>query len=124
DLARILRLPGTVNRKQPEKLSPVAVTFEYTGIRHDYDTIVAQIGDRASSGRSFEGFEGFEARCESHNDLGSSHQSSGQVPASPVIPAAADDLEPSEFPPGRIDQIVTGCAWMRHCRDDAKTLPE
>lgn len=29
-----------------------------------------------------------------------------------------------DFPLAQIDPIVTSCAWMEHCRDDAETLPE
>lgn len=29
-----------------------------------------------------------------------------------------------DFPPAQIEPIVEGCGWMKHCRDDAKTLPE
>ncbi len=28
------------------------------------------------------------------------------------------------FPPTQLDPIVNGCAWLRHCRDEAATLPE
>ena len=31
---------------------------------------------------------------------------------------------PDDFPPAQLDPIVNGCAWLRHCRDDAATLPE
>lgn len=30
----------------------------------------------------------------------------------------------SAFPPAQIEPIVSGCAWMRHCREDATCLPE
>src|SRR5207245_870809 len=30
----------------------------------------------------------------------------------------------SDFPPASIHPMVEGCAWLRHCRDDAATLPE
>lgn len=29
-----------------------------------------------------------------------------------------------DFPPTRLAPIVTGCAWLRHCRDEAARLPE
>ena len=32
--------------------------------------------------------------------------------------------EKKDFPPADIEPIVEGCAWMRHCQDDAETLPE
>src|SRR4051794_8267495 len=38
-------------------------------------------------------------------------------------PSAA--AKPSgDFPPAHIELIENGCAWLRHCRDDAGTLPE
>jgi hypothetical protein len=30
----------------------------------------------------------------------------------------------SDTPPAQLDPIVAGCAWLRHCRDDAATLDE
>jgi hypothetical protein len=29
-----------------------------------------------------------------------------------------------DFPPTPVEPIVAGCAWLQHCRDDARTLPE
>jgi putative DNA primase/helicase len=29
-----------------------------------------------------------------------------------------------DFPPTQLEPIMEGCAWLRHCRDDAATLPE
>jgi putative DNA primase/helicase len=40
---------------------------------------------------------------------------------------AAGDTSPAPLtgaPPAQIGAIVEGCAWMRHCKDDAATLPE
>jgi len=31
---------------------------------------------------------------------------------------------PRDLPPAKLPAILEGCAWMRHCRDDAATLPE
>jgi putative DNA primase/helicase len=40
-------------------------------------------------------------------------------PNAPNLTKPACDLPPAKLPP-----ILNGCAWMRHCRDDASTLPE
>jgi hypothetical protein len=29
-----------------------------------------------------------------------------------------------KLPPAKLPPIIESCAWMRHCRDDARTLPE
>lgn len=33
-------------------------------------------------------------------------------------------IESTEYPPSKIDPIIEGCAWLRHCRDDSQTLSE
>lgn len=86
DLARVLRLPGTVNRK----CEPVMV-----------ETIHSD-PDRRYNAWAFETLlpdvEEYAVRWEP--------QKNGKV--------SLVSLEP----------VLDGCAWMRHCRDDAKTLPE
>ena len=46
-----------------------------------------------------------------------------------MVEAGEDDTEgrtapDPDTPPAHLDPIVAGCAWLRHCRDDATTLPE
>ena len=88
DLARLLRLPGTFNRKH----EPVEVrVLEY----HP---------DRRYSPSDFERF---------------------LVPKSaPVTPPLTKASGKKDFPPAKIEPIVNGCAWIRHCRDDAERLTE
>ena len=47
----------------------------------------------------------------------------------PWLATVEDTYTPSsasngDFPPTQLEPIVQGCAWLRHCRDDAATLPE
>lgn len=88
DLARVLRLPGTTNRKK----EPVRVRMiEYHEERRynpcDFEPYLVDDAARVD-------------RCESR---------SARAPVR-CLP--------------RIEPIVAGCAWMRHCRDDAGRLPE
>ena len=49
------------------------------------------------------------------------HSGSGQQNS--AEPVREPDQQ-SDFPPADIDLILPQCAWMRHCRDDASSLPE
>jgi hypothetical protein len=86
DLCRVLRVPGTFNRKIPDDVRPV--TAEY----FDRAYCVDDIG---------------EILCGLDD------------PGEPAPSQPPPDLPPAKLPP-----ILDGCAWMRHCRDDAATLPE
>jgi hypothetical protein len=88
DLCRLLRLPGTYNRKQAE---PVMVRYE-----------VIEEGRRYNPS-DFEEFLAIEADSELKAHV------QGEAPATPT----------AEFA-----RILNGCSWMRHCKDDAATLPE
>ena len=86
DLCRVLRVPGTFNRKIPDDIRPV--TAEYFDPRYtldDFGDLLAGIDDPGQS-----------------------------APSEP----------PTDLPPAAVLPILEGCAWMRHCRDDAATLPE
>lgn len=93
DLARVLRLPGTFNRKT-ELVVPVRVIEYHEGNRYD------------------------PADLERHLP----HKPGGNNPGSQV--GAREGVDEPGFPPAQIEPIVEGCAWMRHCRDDAELLPE
>lgn len=84
DLARVMRLPGTFNRKDPA--NPKPVTFTDSGIRHDPSDFA-------------------------------------EIVRPVLVPSLAIAVK-REFPPVSIAPIMDGCGWMRHCRDDANTLPE
>jgi putative DNA primase/helicase len=86
DLCRVLRVPGTLNRKIAGDVR--LVTAEYADHRYCLDDIGELVG-------------GIDD------------------PGTPVTNNAPPDLPPAKLPP-----ILDGCAWMRHCRDDAAALPE
>jgi P4 family phage/plasmid primase-like protien len=86
DLCRVLRVPGTFNRKIPDDVRPV--TAEYFDRAYSIDDIA-------------------EILCGLDD------------PGEPAPSQPPPDLPPAKLPP-----ILEGCAWMRHCRDDAATLPE
>ncbi len=86
DLCRVLRVPGTFNRKLSGDVR--LVTAEYSDAAYcldDFEAILAGLED----------------------------------PVEGPSPRAARDL-----PPAKLPAILQGCAWMRHCRDDAATLAE
>ncbi|OFW00561.1 MAG: hypothetical protein A3G20_03720 [Acidobacteria bacterium RIFCSPLOWO2_12_FULL_59_11] len=87
DLCRVLRVPGTFNRKIPKDIR--AVTAEYTEFEYnpgDFDDLLG----------------------------GNEHNGQGAPPSA---------ARPS-WPSAKLLPILEGCPWMRHCRDDASTLPE
>ncbi|MBS1856111.1 MAG: DUF3987 domain-containing protein [Acidobacteria bacterium] len=119
DLARILRPAGTINWKDPQ--NPKPVTFEYTGRRYSLEEIEQHIAEQLAAGsRGFVGFGGFVPPPDPDFAAGET----------PVMQEGSgddrlqDDVGNQEFPPARIEPIMTGCPWMRHCHDDAETLRE
>jgi hypothetical protein len=88
DLCRLLRLPGTYNRKQVE---PVLVRYE-----------VIEDGCRYNPS-DFEEFLELEADPELKAHV-----------RGPTL----------EEPKADFLRVLAGCPWMRHCKDDAATLPE
>jgi hypothetical protein len=88
DLCRLLRLPGTYNRKQAE---PVPVRYEVID------------GGRRYNPSDFEDFLTLEADPESKAHI--------QGPA-------------PEQPTAEFLRVLAGCPWIRHCKDDAASLPE
>jgi putative DNA primase/helicase len=87
DLCRILRIPGTFNRK----------------IAGDIRLVTAQYFERAYS------LDDIRELANGMDD--DPERASGKKPR-PELPLA--NLVP----------ILDGCPWMRHCRDDASSLPE
>jgi hypothetical protein len=88
DLCRLLRLPGTYNRKQAE---PVLVRYEVIGDGCRYNP------------SEFEDFLNVEFDPELKAHL------RGPAPENP----SAEFL-----------RVLAGCPWIRHCKDDAGSLPE
>jgi putative DNA primase/helicase len=35
-----------------------------------------------------------------------------------------ESIPPADLKPAKLSSILDGCVWMRHCRDDARSLPE
>jgi len=93
DLARVLRVPSTWNRKGPEPV-PVRLLELEPGRRYNQDEMAAAVDALAAKvprkKNSFEYIEYFED-AEDKPDAGA---------------------------------ILDRCAFLRHCRDDAATLPE
>lgn len=83
DLARIMRLPGTLNLKDPSKPKPV--TFTDYGHRYNPSDFLEIVKIQAPK------------------------------------PVKAHASRPSS--PASLLPILDGCSWLRHCRDDAATLP-
>jgi len=88
DLCRLLRLPGTYNRKQAE---PVLVRYEVIGDGRRYNP------------SDFEDFLNVEA--------------------DPELKAHVQGPAP-EQPTAEFLRVLAGCPWIRHCKDDAASLPE
>jgi P4 family phage/plasmid primase-like protien len=93
DLCRVLRVPGTFNRKVPDAVRPV--TAEYSGKTYTVDDIGERLGGMEEAGGLV-------------------------VPPASVPPQGT----PPSLAPAQLPAILDGCAWMRHCRDDAAKLPE
>jgi hypothetical protein len=88
DLCRLLRLPGTYNRKQE---TPVLVQYE-----------VIDAGQRYNPSE-------FEELVD--------------LEADPELKAHVHGAAP-ESPSAEFLRVLSGCPWMRHCKDDAASLPE
>jgi hypothetical protein len=88
DLCRLLRLPGTYNRKQAE---PVLVRYELGRDTHRYNP------------SDFEDFLNIQVNPELKAHV------EGPAPEQPM----------AEFLP-----VLAGCPGIRHCKDDAASLPE
>lgn len=97
DLARVLRVPGTANRKLPHKPVPVRVLEAHPDRRYNPSDFERYLLDTAISA-GLENKSHFERVSEVSDDYS-------------FIPASAE-------------LILDRCPWLRHCVDDAATLPE
>ncbi len=97
DLARVLRLPGSLNHKSlPPR--PVAVLTSDLSCRYSR----AELGDCLDS-------------------LPESALAGSLAPP----PGALAPLELDEhFRPADYDRVVSSCSWLRHCRDHPASIPE
>jgi hypothetical protein len=88
DLCRLLRVPGTYNRKQQ---APVLVRYEVIN------------GGQRYNPSEFEEFLGMDSQ--------------------PAVKTHGLEVA-SESPSAEFASVLNGCAWIRHCKDDAPTLSE
>lgn len=100
DLARVLRPPHTFNHKSGQ---PVLVTVVHYDEASRYP--VATIN----------------AFCPA-TSLALTQVKKGAAPI--PIPVTVAGQAPATYPPAALGLIMNGCAWLRHCRDDAASLPE
>lgn len=91
DLARVLRLPGTLNHKIPVQLVPVQLVELDEARRYNPDDVEPYLIDQ--NVRQWVGTN-YTAR------------------------------DPEEWPLVNLEPVEKGCAWLRHCRDDAADLSE
>jgi putative DNA primase/helicase len=89
DLARVLRVPGTLNRKPGVPIVPVTLLHLDESARY----VPADFA---------------------------------WLPESEAKPIAlrSQAAQPRSWPPADLERILSGCAWLRHCRDDAAHLTE
>lgn len=101
DLARVLRPPHTFNHKSGQ---PVLVT-----VAHYEDSLRYRVND-------------LDACCPAAPPA----NPPSALPKSPMTQpvGAPGNQQLIQYPPVELQPIIDGCAWMRHCRDDAATLPE
>lgn len=97
DLARVLRPPLTFNHKSETPVQ-VEVTHYVAEARYTVELL--------------------ETYCQ--------HMSTpDQLQAnSALVTSAVGDQDIVKYPPAELDPVMNGCAWLRHCRDDAANLPE
>ncbi len=112
DLARTLRLPGSLNLKA-DRPRPVTVESFRPERRYGRDELAAACGE-----------------SEPVDGRGSTR---GSAPTEPRASEATSSFPPlgkggprGDFsaPPADIDAVVRGCSWLVHCRDDRAALPE
>lgn len=94
DLSRVFRIPGTWNRKNPNQIKPVKIVQLNEQNRYTKDEIEQYLLDPAHLPKGLTK-RTFKAKA---------------------IPVA------NQF--SKIEHIEQGCRWMKHCKEDAKTLSE
>lgn len=100
DLARVLRPPFTYNHKSGYPVQVALIHYDVTS-RYSVGTL------------------------ESHCAPPLTHPVLAPGAPSVSTPTALQGADPSvSFPPVEFSAIMAGCAWLRHCRDDAACLPE
>ncbi|TVM14533.1 hypothetical protein DPQ33_17275 [Oceanidesulfovibrio indonesiensis] len=95
DLCRILRVPGSSNYKDPN--NPVSVTLIH------YDEV---------------------ARYEPAEIAKLVNPIQASAPKTKAIAIEPEVMPLANIPKADADKVIGECAWLKHCRDDAATLPE
>lgn len=91
DLARVLRVPGTMNRKsEPVEVRILELHDDRRYNPDEFDLYLVELDT---------------------------------APAADM-PAPHDAESTEEYPPAKLEPMCKGCAWLTHCRDDAKSLSE
>ncbi len=117
DLARLLRLPGTVNHKsQPPR--PVVLERLEPGRRYtpaDFAALPeARPKSRSSAAPSAKAPDGRTPGGRTPD---------GRTPGGRT-PGGRTPKPPADEPAADFRRVLAGCAWLRHCLHDRKTLPE
>jgi hypothetical protein len=99
DLARVLRPPHTFNHKSGQPVLVTVVHYE-DSLRYRVDYLDACCPP---------------APAATATVLPSQQTKPSQTPSDQAL---------IQYPPVELQPILDGCAWLRHCRDDAATLPE
>lgn len=99
DLARVLRVAGATNYKLRQQPVPVRVLEAHPDRRYNPSD-----------------FEPYLVGTTPAVFVGSGNKSRSD----PIPESSAD----SDSPPARIEPILARCPWVKHCVDDAATLPE
>jgi hypothetical protein len=100
DIARVLRVPGTVNWKVASDPKPVRLLSWNDSVSYALDSIPL----RVAPGRKASGSK----KSTSKGNKGK--KNSGATDA--------------QYGPANLDRVTDGCGFFRHCLDDAATLPE
>jgi hypothetical protein len=103
DLPRILRLPETINRKNGGDLEVRVI--EYSGTRY--------------LPKEFSKYAGFRAL---NAPQGGSSAKPGKYPSAQTAQAAGEVW--GDCKAGNADKMLSGCAFMRYCQENAQSLSE
>lgn len=104
DLARILRVPGTMNHKL--KNNAECKVIQNSGVRYSLSDFCAII--------PFHDAVAGSARSQSPT---------AQLHAS-LISTSAERITSGSLPPQNIENVVKKCEFIRHCKNNAASLPE
>ncbi|MEQ6390298.1 DUF927 domain-containing protein, partial [Bacillaceae bacterium S4-13-58] len=99
DLSRVFRVPGTWNRKKDLEPAPVKIVTIEEDNRYTQDDLEQYFLDESQVKATKTPSQVFHAK-------------------SPNVSLTPNN----QF--AKIEHIINGCAWMKHCKEDAETLSE